>query len=260
MPEFEEHLNALETRITTALKATEAALASLRSLRAKAKVGSVNDIEKSLPVVRRRAEEAAAAVSELANEWDFDVGRYLSDGRYLEELLVAAKAGGLSLFAKDGRIYSFPLLSRIEPKELAVRIGKKLERRIRPGVLVRLLAESQKRPQRFREAQFLEVLYKIYQRLGGSDWRKAERERGPVIRVTEIHDTLTLLPGSDYSIEEFARDLLLLDRQPDLRTRDGCRFELPKSTGSKETGRRVAVYDEEGHQHLYVGVRFVKEA
>jgi hypothetical protein len=68
-----------------------------------------------------------------------------------------------------------------------------------------------------------------------------------------------LLPGTDYPIEEFGRDLLLLDRRPDLRTRDGCCFEFPASTLSRGRMKRVSVYDERGGERVYIGIRFVKE-
>jgi hypothetical protein len=255
--DFEERLLAFEARIGSTLKTAESAVAAMRQLRAKAKVGNVAEIEKTLPLVQKRTEEAARAGDELAGAWDFDAAGYLGDGRYLRDLIAAAKELNLELFEKDGRIYCFPLLLRIEPKDAALRIGRKLERRIRPSSLARILADSQKRPQRFTAAQFLELLFKTYRRLVDADWRK--RKLGPVVSVAELHETLTLMPGSDYPIEEFARDLLLLDRQPDLRTKSGCRFEFPKSTVSKGGMRRVVAYDEQGGEHLYVGIRFVKE-
>ena len=53
-----------------------------------------------------------------------------------------------------------------------------------------------------------------------------------MVGLVDIHEILTLLPGTDYPLEEFARDLHF-DRRPDLRTRDGCRFEFPASTLSQ---------------------------
>ena len=81
----------------------------------------------------------------------------------------------------------------------------------------------------------------------------------PVVGLADIHEILTLLPGTDYSIEEFARDLLLLDRMPDLRTRDDCRFEFPTSTLSRGRMKRIVAYDERGGERTYLGIRFVKE-
>ena len=81
----------------------------------------------------------------------------------------------------------------------------------------------------------------------------------PVVGLADIHEILTLLPGTDYPLEEFARDLLLLDRRPDLRTRDSCRFEFPASTLSRGPMKRIVAYDERGGERAYLGIRFVKE-
>src|SRR6516162_6831195 len=121
----------------------------------------------------------------------------------------------------------------------------------------RSCSRAQKRPQRFRETQFLELLYRAWRRLAGANWHGTGS--GPVVGLADIHEILTLLPGTDYPIEEFGRDLLLLDRRPDLRTRDGCRFEFPASTLSRGRMKRVSVYDERGGERTYIGIRFVKE-
>src|SRR3546814_19250950 len=63
--------------------------------------------------------------------WQFDVPAYLASGNYVEELREAAAEIGLQMFEKDGRIYCFPLIARINAKDAAVRIGKSLERRDR---------------------------------------------------------------------------------------------------------------------------------
>ena len=146
---------------------------------------------------------------------------------------------------------------RVDPKDSAIKIGRTLERRIRPSELARRLATAQKRPQRFREERFLRILYGVWRRMVGPNWRGTGT--GPVVALADIHEMLTLLPGADYPVEEFARDLLLLDRRPDLRTPDGCRFELPASTLSKGGMKRVVVYDEQGRERTYIGLRFVKE-
>ncbi len=259
MSDLESALTALEARIERTLKATKALGATIGRLRAAAKDGCLTDIEKALPVVRERADEAVSTARDLAETWTFDAAGYLDGGRFFHELQRAARSAGLQLFEKDGRIYCFPLLLRVESKDAALRIGKKLERRIRPRRLADALIAMQKRPQRFKEHEFLNVLYRTYRRMAGVDWRKSQRGMGPVIPVAELHETLTLLPDSDYPIEEFGRDLLLLDRKPDLRTRDGARFEFPKATIGKERVKRVAVYDEDGRERLYIGLRFIKE-
>ncbi|HJU17454.1 MAG TPA: hypothetical protein VJ770_13425 [Stellaceae bacterium] len=255
--EFEESLEALDARLEQVQKLGKSLATAIARARSAVKTGQASEISKGLAAIGQRIAEAEAAAEGLGEEWTFDTASYLSDGRFLDDLKAAAREQGLSLFENDGRIYCFPLLLRVEPRDMAVKIGRRLERRIRPSALARLLARLQKRPQRFREEQFLELLYRTWRRLVGPAWQG--NGRGPVVALSDIHDTLTLLPGADYPGEEFARDLLLLDRQPGLRTRDGCRFELPASTLGKGRMRRIVVYDEQGSEHTYIGLRFVKD-
>jgi hypothetical protein len=255
--DFEDHLLALDAKLDEVQKAGKAVVAAIGRARAAVRVGRLADIGRGLGAVSQRIDEAFAAAGGLANDWSFDASAYMADGRFVEDLKTAAAEKGLTLFENDGRIYCFPLLLRVDPKERAVKIGRRLERRVRPSALATLLANAQKRPQRFREAQFLELLYRAWRRLAGAVWQGAGS--GPVVGLVDIHEILTLLPGTDYPIEEFARDLLLLDRRPDLRTRDGCRFEFPASTLSRGRMRRIVAYDERGGERAYLGIRFVSE-
>ena len=257
MPDFEERLSTLDAKLDEVQRRGKAVVTAVGRTRAAVKAGRMVDIERALGAVSQRLDEARAAAGALTGAWDFDTSAYLADGRFTADLKQAAAEKGLRLFESDGRIYCFPLLLRVDAGELAVKIGRRLERRIRPAELAGLLVRAQKRPQRFREAQFLEMLYRAWRRLVGAAWQGSGS--GPVAGLADIHEILTLLPGTDYPIEEFARDLLLLDRKPDLRTRDGCRFEFPASTLSRGRMRRVVAYDEQGQERTYLGIRFVKE-
>lgn len=257
MPELESALAALAAKVADAQKASDALSRSLKKLRQAADTGHVAELEKGLLAIAERGQEAEAAARSLAGAWEFDARGHLQSG-YVEELRREAAAQGLSIFEKDGRLYAFPLILRIEPRDAAIRVGKKLERRIRPNQLVKLLAAMQKRPQRFREDRFLALLYEVYGQVAGDAWKRAEGGRGPAISLAQIHGLMTLLPGADYPIEEFGRDLILLDRKPDLRTKDGCSFDFAGSTLSKGAMKRVTVYDEDGKERTYIAIRFLR--
>lgn len=256
--DFEQWLIALDAELEDLQKTGKALVSASGQTRAAVKVGRVADIARGLKAISQRASDISGAADDLANSPNFDAAEYLGNGRFTGDLQAAAREKGVVLFENDGRIYCFPLLLRVDPKELGVKIGKTLERRIRPSELVRLLLAEQKRPQRFREEQFLEVLYRAWRRLAGAEGKPGGI--GQVVSLAEIHDTLTLLPGTDYPAEEFARDLLLLDRKPELRTRDGSRFEFAASSVSKGKMKRLVVYDEQGGERAYFGIRFVRDA
>ncbi len=256
--DLQESLLGLEARLEKIQKLGKALVSAVTRARNAVRTGELSEIPRALAAIGQRMAEAHAEAEDLPAQWNFDAVAYLSDRRFVEDLKEAAAKADLSIFERDGRIYCFPLLLRIEPRELGVRIGGKVERRINPTELVRLLARAQKAPQRFREEQFLNLLYRAWRRLAGSAWSAAGP--GPVVALHDIHEMFTLFPGTEYPPEEFARDLLLLDRRPDLRTRDGCRFELPASTLGKGRAKRIIAYDEQGGEHVYIGLRFVRAA
>ncbi len=251
---FEEELTSLDARLEKAQKAAEGLVSGIKQVRRAARIGQISEIVKGLGGLDSRIADTKSVASDLSSAWRFDAPAYLADGRFLADLKTAAAEQRLEMFERNGRIYCFPLLLRIEANQSAVRIGRKIERAIRPSELVQLLAKAQKRPQRFREQAFLDLLWRAYRRLVGREWNGTDP--GRVVALIDIHDTLTLLPGSDYPQEEFARDLLLLDRRPDLRTRSGEKFEFPHGTTTKGI-RPLIVYDEQGAERVYYGIRFV---
>lgn len=256
MTTLEDHLSSLELRVAAAQKAGDALTKALRRLRAALATGHVAEIDKALLAVSERSAAADAATRELPGTFSFDTRGYLSR-RYVAELKEAAEADGLPLVDRDGKLYSFPLFLRIEPDDLAVRVGRKLERRIRPKEMVRLLKAVERKPQRFNPQRFLDLVFAAYQRAVGASW-KDEARQGPLVKLTEIYEILTLFPGvaKDYPEEEFARDLLLLDRARDTRTKNGLGFLFAGSSSSRGSIRPIRAYDESGAEHAYYNLRF----
>ena len=81
---------------------------------------------------------------------------------------------------------------------------------------------------------------------------------GTVIQLLEIYDLFTLLPGQskEYSRQEFARDIYLLDRSGVVATKKGARVSFPASTGTRLVSRTLSVINEHGEEKRYYGVSF----
>jgi len=260
---LEQELSALENQLAAASKAAKLALAELKKAQSCAKVGKLRELSKSLAEGRNAAKRFAEEMARADSSWKFEVEAAFAGGDYLRELLQEADRVGLKLFERDGRLYCFPMLLTLSAKDMAVMVDRKPERRLRPRELVRVLLERQRRPQRFNEQKLLDTLFEAYCRLDRRvlrDWTPEVAGNGPVVPLIKIYELLTLLPGSEreYPQEEFARDVYLLDRRPDLRTKDGWRFTLPAATGSKVMRQRLTVVDEQGAEKVYVGIRFDK--
>lgn len=254
--QLEEELTRLDAALAAAERQAKAVMSGLRALRRQATSGVVAGLSRRLEQLPATTEPLTSALATASTSFNYDAEAALADGHYLKELLAAAEAKGLVLVERDGRITAFPLLLKLEPAVPAVRVGRKLERQIRPGVLTALLKKAQESSV-FNAEAFLETLFKAATHLARTEHRGDEPGEGAVVSLLDIYELLTLRPGAtaEYSREAFAVDILRLDRAPDTRTKRGHHFSLPASTGSK--GRsRLTVYDEHGAEHVYVGIAF----
>ena len=253
---LDDDLDQLDAALATAERHAKTAVSALRGLRRQAAAGLLAGLPRKLEQLTATAEPLAAALRTAAGSFSYDAEAGFADGSYLQDLQAAAAAKDLVLVERDGRITAFPLLLKLEASVPAVRIGRKLERQIRPGVLVGLLKAAQA-SNTFNAEAFLGMLFKAATHLARAEARADEPRAGAVVPLLDIYELLTLRPGAatEYPREAFASDVLRLDRAPDTRTARGHRFSLPASTGSK--GRsRLTVYDEHGAEHVYVGIAF----
>jgi hypothetical protein len=247
---LEQTLQSFQEQVEASLQQVGSLARRLKKLNTAAHAGDLREIEKGVGEIK---EIAAAARDHIAsvqfNFENFDGDKYFPDG-FLQEVVEAAAAQGMRLFALDGKLYCYPLLIRVKPAERAVQIGKKTERGVRPSALLAKLRAMQAKPARFKPESFLELLYK--------GWKRCVRDKKPVVALDEIYDLLTLMPGSakDYTREEFARDLYLLDRSGVNTTRDASVFRLPASTGTRNAAATFVCIAEDGSEKRYYGIAF----
>jgi hypothetical protein len=254
---LEAALTATEAAADRALDAAAQLTRALRRLRTAAQVGNLRDVRAMLSSVVQAAERADQEARQAAASWSLDEEAYFGDGRFTEELMATAQAAGLQLFERDERLYCYPVLVRVAPAERSVFVDRARERRIRPSVLVEHLRDVQRRPPRFRPEAFLESLFQAYSILAerrGADQLDAGHPE-PLLRIYEL---LTLQPGAarEYSRQEFARDIYLLDRGGVTTTRRGYIVSFPASTGARSASGSVRVVTEGGQEKVYYGIAF----
>ncbi len=260
---LEDTLAALDAYLGDAEKRAAALLKSTRRLRRAAKEGNVASLPTALAAAQAEAERTGEPFADAAAAFGYDVAEAFASGAWLDELASAAKAAGVVLVRRDGRVTAYPVALRLDGRAQGVRVGRRLERRIRPSFLAAQLRALQQRPERFNARQFLDRLFRLYEgraRAEDPSWRPTRPGQGPLVPLAELHDDLTVLPAAaaDYPQEEFVADLLRLDRQPDAIGSQGHRFELGGSTGRKG-GKRLTLFDEAGEQHDYYAIRFIGE-
>ncbi|MDP2719899.1 MAG: hypothetical protein Q8P44_08755 [Dehalococcoidia bacterium] len=259
MPGLENSLARAEEEAARTVKAAQVVLQAARKLLKAAHDGRLRDLGAALELMEKTQETLRQQTNASRGAWVFDEESYLGSRAYIEELIELARSSGLDLYERDDRLYSYPVLVRILPKERAVRIDKQVERRLRPSILVAHLKALQKKPPRFAPEAFLKALFAAWERLVKEKPRQGYFATVPLI---DVYQVLTLLPGQskEYSRQEFARDIYLLDRSGHLQLAGGWRASFPASTGTKFGPKKVlSVVKEDGSLKEYYGIAFSGE-
>lgn len=250
---FEQALVAVEADAEVAVKVAAAVTRELKRAKAAAATGSIRDLRRALAAAEGQSAELAERATALRAEYDVDESALLASGDYTKELIAAAEEAGVGVYEEDDRLLCYPSVIRLLPAELALDIDRRRERRLRPSVLVGLLARAQGAGPKFRPEPLLESLSAAYDLVVAAQGKQP----GAVVRLVDVHAVLTLLPGQsrDYGKQEFARDLYLLDQSGVATTKAGRRLRWSASTGTRGAGVLTTVA-RSGQQQRYWGVAF----
>jgi hypothetical protein len=250
---LEEALAATEADAQRAIHSANAALHELKKARTAAATGNLRELTKALESVRTLMADAHAEADRLVAGWQLDDRQHLESGAFTSELRQLAEARGLTIIEQDGRLLTYPSVIRVLPAETAVEIDRKRERKIRPSVLVEQLRAGQQKPPRLKVDQFVETLHKAY----GTQLAREGKQPGATVRLLDIYSLLTPMPthARDYSRQEFARDIYLLDSSGIPTTREGWKMSLRAATGTKGSGT-LSTVTPDGNLKVYYSIAF----
>jgi hypothetical protein len=257
---LEEALVKTEAEADTVCKAATAALRSLKKFRAAAQGGNLRDLQKSLETAEQAIADLKRQFTTAKAGWDFDEETYLANGDFVSEVLAVAQQTGVHIHERDDRLYCYPSLIRVLPNDRAVIIDKTRERRLRPSVLVQHLQELQNKPVRFKSEAFLESLHEAYS-TAVKTRGKERHDTAAIVPLVEIYNLLTLLPGQakEYSRQEFARDLYLLDQSGVATARSGATVSFHAARGNEATSKIIPIVTKTGQAKTYYGISFTQE-
>lgn len=256
---LEQALADIEEQAGDLVKTTKQVMASCKKIKDAAKVGDLGKLRKFF-------EEGKAATLNLGCDFvktqerlNFDEASYLAGAAFRQELLTTAQHMGVNLYEHDGYLFSYPVLLKILHKERAVSIDRMRESRLRPSVLVKRLKEVQNKPLRFKPNAFLEMLYTAYS-IVVAGRGKHLIGKGTVIPLIELYQLLTLLPwqSSEYTRQEFARDVYLLDKSGTITMKNMHRANFHASTGVRDASKTLTVVAQGGREKTYYGISFLQ--
>lgn len=257
---LEQALAKTEAEADAACKAAIAVLRTLKKFRSAAQLGNLRELQKAIDTAGQTIADLERQFTTAKAGWDFDEDAYLSNGLFVAEVLATAVQTGVHIYERDDRLYCYPSLIRVLPNDQAVVIDKTRERRLRPSVLVRHLQELQNKPVRFKSEAFLESLHDGYStavKTRGKD----RRDTAAIVPLGEIYDLLTLLPGQakEYSRQEFARDLYLLDQSGVTAVRNGAVVSFHAARGNEPASKVIPIVTKDGQAKTYYGISFTHE-
>lgn len=250
---LEQALAAVERDADAAVRSTAAALAEAKRVKAAAASGQLRALRQTLDGVVRLADQAAAIARDARDGWTFDEQAHFATGAFTKEVLALAAEQHLDAFEAEDRVLSYPAIVSLSTSDATVVIDKRKDRRVRPSVLVRTLQALQAQPPKFKPEAFLDALASAYDLVAAT--RGAQP--GATVKLTDIYKVLTVLPSSarDYSRQELARDLYLLDQSGVTTTKDGRVLRLPASALTRGSGVLRTV-TRSGQEKVYAGISF----
>jgi hypothetical protein len=249
---LEPALEALDAQLAEAARSLKSATQALKKAHDAARTGNLRDLKRLLAAATASAEAHVRESRRSETSWEFSGEDYLASGEYLDELRATAAEDGVGgVRVLDGRLYSYPNIVRVEPRDLAVRVGKKKHQGVRPAHLAAILKAAQTKPQQGNLAPTLHAIEQAYLHL-------TKGELGHAVSLVRIHGLLTLLPGSgkEYSLDDLVMDVYRLDLSGPHVTTANNRFDLPASTSTRG-GRGIRFATREGEEKLYSTIRFL---
>lgn len=253
---LEDALAKAEAGAEVAIKAAANVASALRRYRNAARQGQLRELRAATEAARRTLQTLDQEVANVAESWDFDEEAYLQGEGFGAELIAAGNRAGLRISLQDNRLYSYPALIRVLPGDRAVLVDKARERRLRPSVLAGLLRDLQKRPPRFKAGDFLDALHNAY-KVAITQHGTRLMEGSPV-PLLDLYELFTMLPGAtrEYSRQEFARDVYLLDQSGETTTKSGERVAFHASTGTKLRRGTLTMVTQDGREKRYYAISF----
>ena len=260
MPGFEEAFADAERAVDTALAEAQRHVKALKALKRAAHDGNILAMRKASTALKTASDTVIQATGNALAAWRFSEEQELAhlSGPYSEELVTLAEREGLKMRQEGARLLSYPSVLRVQPADRSLKIDRKAVRTLRPSRIIEQLKARQAKPPRSKGAQLLESLYEAYQSLTRNNQNPNEVQvPGAVVLLAEIFRLFKIAPGSEYSREEFARDLHLLKNSGPHETKNGFQVEYPAGAGLRGAASNVfQTINEHGSNIEFYGLRF----
>src|SRR5258708_21658352 len=213
---LETALAQLDGRLAATQRTLTAAQRQLKQVAEASRQGNARELPRLLAGAAETADALALAALEAKRSWAFDGQRHLDSGAYVAELMRRAETDGLDGVREvDGQLYSFPVVVKVDTRDLSLKVGKKTHRGLRPSAVVALLKRLRTQPAKDNLRPLLTAFERGYLAATGG-------EDGIAVPLRRIYDLLVLRPGQgrEYTEVDFLLDVYrLAPARPPVTTR-----------------------------------------
>ncbi len=254
---FEEMIVGSGSAFAPVQKAARKGAAAVMTVGKMVEGGDIRSISSKLDEAERELFSALEGMRRFKEIWEqHGFEEYFASEEYVEELSRHLDEANVDYHRMDDVIYVYPVLLRFDPANRSVRLDKKSEVRVRPQYLARVLRDIQNKPNRFPAGQFLRALFKVYKSLASRNLKKSEQWAGKSILLRDIYEMLSAMPGANYTEQEFARDIYLLDASDLTLEVQGYMANLEASSGTRDDKKTLSIVTRDGRRRLYCTIRF----
>lgn len=219
--------------------------------------GEIKTLSRKLADAEQELVKALDGIRQFSTGWEeCGIGDYFGCDEYQDELRNTLEESGVDYHEHGDVLYVYPALVRLDTSGRSVKIDKKSEVRVRPRTLAGILSAVQNRPSRFPAARFLGSPFKVYKALASSNIKKSEPWAGKSLYLRDIYEVMAAAPGSDYSEQEFVRDVYLLDASGESLETRGHTAVLEASSSTRDDRKTLSIITRDGQRRLYCTIRF----
>ncbi len=250
--EFEAAFTRAAEQLADVSESLASATKAIAAAKKAAALGDVASLSKGVQAARIALENVGQLMDATAAITTRDFAEAMRSGNFGREVVTFANRARLTgVRVVHGVICSFPVVVTPHPDKLAIRVGKKLTRILRPSALVTELEKLRKRKtSTARLTKLLEAIERAY-------LFAASEHLNMAVKIDDLYDALTPLPDqkTEYTELDFITDLYALERENILETSNKRVISFPASTGTRG-GKAIRITTETGEERLYSSIRF----
>ena len=234
----------------TAVRSLQRTLSRLEKALGGGDVAAISKARDEIGAARDSLEQKLAKVASFST---VSVESVFRSEPYFKEIADLATSRGVSgVRSTEGRLFSYPYVIERKKVGIALSVGTRATKNVRPSAVIQTLSEARKRGSRFTPQALLDAVESAYE-------LKRRSQPTDMVAIDEIHEILTTLPDSakEYPLLDFLANLDELKRSGLLTSKTRRALDLPPPSTAGKGGKGFRVIREDGREQWYRMLRFV---